>query len=61
MHPIARRLRLSTRRRVLRKPHNRAQIDGDITYGDASIALEFIEREWRIADRQANSIDPGVF
>lgn len=28
-------------------PHDREAIDGDITYGDASLSIEFIERRWR--------------
>lgn len=27
-------------------PHQRAPVDGDIPYGDASIALEYIQRSW---------------
>ncbi|PCE25224.1 hypothetical protein BWP39_11920 [Paraburkholderia acidicola] len=27
-------------------PHGRAPIDGDITYGDTSITLEYIRRQW---------------
>ena len=27
-------------------PHNRAPIEGEITYGDASISIEYIKRNW---------------
>ena len=27
-------------------PHNREPIDGDVTYGDTSIALDYIKAEW---------------
>lgn len=27
-------------------PHNRAPIDGDITYGDASISLDYMQKKW---------------
>jgi SAM-dependent methyltransferase len=42
------------------RPHNRAPIDGDITYGDASYSLDYIETEfpdWRIVrlDRTLDS------
>jgi hypothetical protein len=42
-------------------PHNRAPIDGDITYGDASISPAYFERtfpEWRLINIEYNVIDP---
>ena len=27
-------------------PHNREAVEGDVTYGDTSMSLEFIERQW---------------
>ena len=42
-------------------PHNRNPIDGDIPYGDTSITVGYIEREWRdwsLLETDYNSIDP---
>jgi SAM-dependent methyltransferase len=42
-------------------PHNRAPIDGDITYGDASITLDYIARhwsDWRVLGTDHNPSDP---
>lgn len=42
------------------RPHNRKPVDGDITYGDTSMTLDFIEQnwtDWRIADQFTNDID----
>ncbi len=42
-------------------PHNRAPIDGDITYGDASISLDYIRNKWRnweICTTEVNLVDP---
>jgi hypothetical protein len=42
-------------------PHYRDPIDGDITFGDASISLEYIERHWpawRLVGRRLNRVDP---
>ena len=41
-------------------PHNRAPIDGDITYGDTSVSLAYIEsnfRQWQIEAVECNQID----
>ncbi len=41
-------------------PHNRPPIDGDITYGDTSISLAYIESnfpQWRIEAVECNQID----
>lgn len=43
------------------KPHNRPPVDGDITYGDTTISLDVIRREWRawrLVDTQLNAADP---
>jgi SAM-dependent methyltransferase len=43
------------------KPHNRPPIDGDITYGDASITLDYIESNfpyWKITTVECNDVDP---
>jgi SAM-dependent methyltransferase len=43
------------------RPHNRELVDGDITYGDTSVALEFIEqrfRDWRILGSERTIDDP---
>lgn len=42
-------------------PHNRAPIDGDITYGDTSMTLGYIEKhwtDWRILGTDHNPGDP---
>jgi len=42
-------------------PHERPPIDGDVTFGDTSIALDYIERnwtEWQLAGTERNKIDP---
>lgn len=42
-------------------PHHRAPVDGEITYGDASIALDYIaERwtDWRVLGTDHNASDP---
>jgi SAM-dependent methyltransferase len=43
-------------------PHqNRAPIDGDITYGDTSMTLNYLERnfpEWKITNTDSNSAGP---
>ena len=42
-------------------PHNRAPIDGDITYGDTSISLSYFVRQypqWKIEYVECNDIDP---
>ena len=42
-------------------PHRRAPIDGDITYGDASISLGYIEQnfpQWDVARVVTNRVDP---
>lgn len=42
-------------------PHNRAPIDGDITYGDTSISLDYIQAnwlDWRLVGTQFNPADP---
>jgi trans-aconitate methyltransferase len=41
-------------------PHNRAPIDGDITYGDASMSLQYLSsriRDWKIAGLDYNLLD----
>jgi len=43
------------------RPHNRQSVDGDITYGDTSISLEFIEKnfsDWKILDSERTLDDP---
>ena len=43
------------------RPHNREPIDGDITYGDTTIALSHIRRNypaWRIVDHDRTFADP---
>lgn len=42
-------------------PHNRPPIDGDITYGDTSLSLEYIQAnfpQWQIQQVEWNEIDP---
>jgi hypothetical protein len=42
-------------------PHVRAPIDGDVTFGDTSISLDYVRREWtewRLAFTDANRSDP---
>lgn len=42
-------------------PHNRAAVDGDITYGDTSISPAYIRREypqWRLVRVDYNVVDP---
>lgn len=42
-------------------PHNRAPIDGDITYGDASYSLDYIQNSWSgwvIAETTPSALDP---
>lgn len=42
-------------------PHNRAPIDGDITYGDTSMSLEYVEKrwpEWKIVHSEIHAFDP---
>jgi SAM-dependent methyltransferase len=42
-------------------PHNRPPIDGDITYGDASMTLTYLEDnfpQWKIAATEYNDTDP---
>jgi hypothetical protein len=42
-------------------PHNRKPIEGDITYGDASISLGYIEKNfprWEVARVITNRVDP---
>jgi SAM-dependent methyltransferase len=42
-------------------PHNRTPIDGDITYGDTSIALDYISNnfpQWKVELVEWNEIDP---
>jgi hypothetical protein len=42
-------------------PHQRAPIDGDITYGDTSMTLDYIKRNWSgwdVAGVEVNLQDP---
>ena len=42
-------------------PHNRAPIDGDVTFGDTSISLDYIRRQWtdwHLAGHETNRVDP---
>ena len=42
-------------------PHNRAAVDGDVTYGDTSMSFEFLEKiapAWRIASFDRTMDDP---
>jgi SAM-dependent methyltransferase len=42
-------------------PHNRPRIDGDITYGDASISIDYIHRnfpQWKLIMVEYNIVDP---
>lgn len=42
-------------------PHNRPPIDGDITYGDTSMSLAYLEEnfpQWRLHAVELNQIDP---
>lgn len=42
-------------------PHRREQVDGDITYGDTSISIEYIQenwKDWMIMDVKINNVDP---
>jgi glycosyltransferase involved in cell wall biosynthesis len=42
-------------------PHNREPVDGDITYGDTFISVDYIKMnwsDWRIVETQINAIDP---
>jgi hypothetical protein len=42
------------------KPHNRPPIDGDITYGDTSMTLEYLDNnfpKWNITAVECNGVD----
>jgi SAM-dependent methyltransferase len=42
-------------------PHNRPQVDGEVTYGDTSISLEYIARSWpgwTVAHHLLDPVDP---
>lgn len=42
-------------------PHNRPPIDGDVTYGDTSVSLSYIKRnwtDWELLEVDRNSVDP---
>ena len=42
-------------------PHNRKPIDGDITYGDTFISVDYIKKKWRdwcLVNSQINAVDP---
>ncbi len=39
-------------------PHNRAPIDGDITFGDTSMSIDYIKQNWTGWSLVENSIDP---
>lgn len=42
-------------------PHNRAPIDGDITYGDTSMSIDYIAKNWTgwtVAGEARNGCDP---
>ena len=42
-------------------PHQRAPIDGDITYGDTSMTVDYLAREfpfWRIVRTRTSAEDP---
>jgi len=42
-------------------PHNRPPIDGDVTYGDTSIAIGYIEKNWpgwSVSRHQIDRVDP---
>jgi len=42
------------------KPHNRAPIDGDITFGDTSMTLAYLENnfpQWKVAAVEFNEKD----
>jgi SAM-dependent methyltransferase/uncharacterized damage-inducible protein DinB len=42
-------------------PHNRPPVDGDITFGETSISLDYLAanfRQWTLASHLINSIDP---
>jgi len=42
-------------------PHNREPIDGDITFGDTTISIDYIKdnwTEWQLINYTINSIDP---
>jgi SAM-dependent methyltransferase len=39
-------------------PHDRAPIDGDITYGDVSISLGYVREHWTEWDLVGNHLDP---
>jgi len=42
-------------------PHKRAPIDGDITYGDASISLDYLHKnfpQWKLQTVEYKIIDP---
>ena len=43
------------------KPHNRAPINGDITYGETSMTLSYIREnfpQWSIVAVECNDADP---
>lgn len=43
------------------RPHDREPVDGDVTYGDTSMSLEYIEKNfprWRLTAVERNAIDP---
>jgi hypothetical protein len=42
-------------------PHNRPPIDGEVTYGDTSMSLEYIARNWNgwhVVGTDYNLVDP---
>lgn len=42
-------------------PHKRAPIDGDIAYGDTSISIEYISKnwsDWKVVGEVRNAVDP---
>ncbi len=43
-------------------PHNRAPVDGDVTYGDTSMTLAYFEShfpQWKIESVECNDVDSG--
>jgi hypothetical protein len=42
-------------------PHERAPIDGEVTYGDTSMSIEYIRRSWpgwEVRQHLINPVDP---
>jgi len=42
-------------------PHKRPKVDGEVTYGDTSFSIEYIQKnwtDWKVIDYIVNCADP---